>query len=300
MQLIRHRPGAPLDAYIECFWWSRRDQVENHSEHMLPSGGAQLIFALHETPLVCRNASIPTHSTIWSRSIVHGPQWGYFQTGAKPAGMVAGVAFRPGAAGAILGVPIAELTDRHISIETLWGARGTILREKLLEAGSALKVFRVLEKELTARLARPLLIHPAIAEALAVRASGWTHSRVADIQRDVGYSPKHFIALFRAAVGITPKHYYRVKRFNAVLRRIASHADETLADLATSTGYSDQRRHSNSIPAARRPQRPASPSQSNHCQRLQHQVKILQDMVNSKCDIGRAMLIICGVLQRTY
>jgi AraC-like DNA-binding protein len=240
MQLIRHRPAAPLDAYIECLWWSRRDQAENSGEHMLPSGSAQLILALHETPIICRPNAASSRSIVWSRGIVHGPQWSYYQSCAKPSGVVAGVAFRPGVAGAILGIPIAELTDRHIPIDALWGARGNDLREQLLAAASPTRVFRVLEGELIARLERPLLIHPAIAQALAVQSSGWAHSRVADIQRDVGYSPKHFIALFRAAVGLTPKHYYRVKRFNTVLRHIAANADESLADLAASTGYSDQ------------------------------------------------------------
>ena len=240
MQLIRHRPAAPLDAYVECLWWSRRDQAEDSGEHMLPSGSAQLILTLHEAPIICRPNAASPRSTVWSRGIVHGPQWSYYQSGVKPPGVVVGVAFRPGGAGAILGVPITELTDRHIPIDALWGARGNGLREQLLAAGSPTELFRVLERELTARLERPLLIHPAIAQALAAHTNGWTHSRVADIQRDIGYSPKHFIALFRAAVGLTPKHYYRVKRFNAVLRRIAANADESLADLAASAGYSDQ------------------------------------------------------------
>ena len=240
MQLIRHRPAAPLDAYVEWLWWSRRDQAENSGEHMLPSGSAQLIFALHETPIICRPHGASPHLTVWSRGIVHGPQWSYYQSVSKPPGVVAGVAFRPGVAGAVLGVPIAELTDRHVPIDAIWGARGDKLREQLLAAGSPINVFRVLERELAARLERPLLIHPAVAQALAVHSNAWPFARVADIQRQVGYSPRHFIALFRAAVGLTPKHYYRVKRFTAVLRRLAANGDENLADLAASAGYSDQ------------------------------------------------------------
>jgi AraC-like DNA-binding protein len=101
-------------------------------------------------------------------------------------------------------------------------------------------VFHVLEQELMARLKRPLLIHPAIAHALAPHATGWPHSRVMDIQRETGYSPRHFIALFRAAVGLTPKHYYRVKRFTAALQSLASNGGMNLANLAASLGYSDQ------------------------------------------------------------
>jgi AraC-like DNA-binding protein len=93
---------------------------------------------------------------------------------------------------------------------------------------------------LSARLQGPLLMHPAIAQALALRAGGWGSSRVAEIQRQTGYSPRHFIALFRAAVGLTPKHYYRVKRFTTALRGLAGGNAKGLADLADSAGYSDQ------------------------------------------------------------
>ncbi len=54
MQMCRYRPAPPLDRYIECFWWSHRDGPQDHSEHMLPSGGAQLLFALHEMPILYR------------------------------------------------------------------------------------------------------------------------------------------------------------------------------------------------------------------------------------------------------
>jgi AraC-like DNA-binding protein len=240
MRLIHYRPAVPLDSYVECFWWSRRDTPESTWEYMLPSGNAQMIFALHESPIVC----LPTLSCkapiVWSRGVVHGPQWNYFVSGPKPCGAVAGVSFRPGAAGVVLGVPITEITDRHVTINELWGARGPALRERLLQAGAPSAVFRILEQELTERLKRPLLIHPAIAYALDPHVNGWVPRRVRDIQRETGYSSRHFIALFRAAVGLTPKHYFRVKRFTAVLQRLAASNKASLADIASSVGYSDQ------------------------------------------------------------
>jgi len=46
--------------------------------------------------------------------------------------------------------------------------------------------------------------------------------------------------LFRSAIGLALKHYFRIKRFTAVLQRLASGNAETLADVAASAGYSDQ------------------------------------------------------------
>jgi AraC-like DNA-binding protein len=243
---------------------------------MLPSGGAQLIFTLHEVSIVCNQPATATPLT-WSRGIVHGPQSSYYESGAKPAGCIVGVAFRPGAAGAILGAPITDFTDRHVTIDAMWGHRGEELREKLLAADGPRAVFGVLERELTKRLLLPLKIHPAVAHALGYHRDAWSPVRVADVQRAAGYSPRHFVALFRAAVGLTPKHFYRVKRFTTVLRRLADGYSEGLADLAGSAGYSDQahltrefREFAGITPTQYRPRNRESP----HHQAVQASIRI--------------------------
>ncbi|HEY0749145.1 MAG TPA: helix-turn-helix domain-containing protein [Steroidobacteraceae bacterium] len=240
MQLMRYRPAPPLDRFIECFWWSHRDEPQEHSEHMLPSGAAQLLFALHKTPILCRPSAFG-NSMSWSGSIVHGPQSSYYVSGAKPKGDAVGVSFRPGAAGAVLGVPMAELADSHVPLDAIWGAQGVDLQHRLLSAVEPKEIFRILEQSLSARIHRPLLIHPAIAHALASHPVDVSSpSRVAEVQRASGFSPRHFIALFHAAVGLNPKHYYRIRRFNCAVRSMAAGGGQGLGDIAAATGYSDQ------------------------------------------------------------
>lgn len=239
MQLIRYRPAAPLDRYVECFWWSCREEPQDFGEHMLPTGRAQLIFLLHETPVLCRPPA--GRPLAWHGSVVHGPQSGYFRAGAKPAGAAVGVSFRPGAAGALLGAPVHELLDRHVGLDALWGARALELRQQLLDAASPPQMFRILETGLSARIHRCLLMHPAIACALApYPTSGVPPQTVAGLQRASGYSPRHFAALFRAAVGLTPKHYLRIRRFNAAAAALAAAGGPELSELAVACGYADQ------------------------------------------------------------
>jgi len=206
---------------------------------MLPSGRAQLVFALQEAPILCWS-SAGAEPIVWSGGMVHGPQWSYYVAGPKPRGAAAGISFRPGAAGAVLGAPLSELADHHVPLDALWGARGPELHERLLTAAHPTAVFRLLEQSLGAGIQRPLLMHPAVAHALASCLPTCLPARVTDIRRAAGYSPRHFIALFRAAVGLTPKHYYRIQRFNDVVRRLAAGSGAPLADIALASGYSDQ------------------------------------------------------------
>jgi AraC-like DNA-binding protein len=237
MQMSRYRPAPPLDRYIECFWWSHRDEPQDDSEHMLPSGGAQLLFALHETPILCRPAE---DSIAWSGSIVHGPQSSYYVAGPKPRGGIVGVSFRAGAAGAVLGASMTELADRHVALDAIWGSRAVDIHHKLMSAAEPKAMFRILEQSLSARIHRPLLIHPAVAHALAAPPADGSPARVAEAQQASGYSPRHFISLFRSAVGLNPKHYYRIRRFNATLRSMAAGGRQGLGDIAAAAGYSDQ------------------------------------------------------------
>jgi AraC-like DNA-binding protein len=240
VQLIRYRPAPPLDRYIEWLWWSYRDRPQAHGEHMLPSGCAQLVFLLHEQAVVCRPSASP-EPLAWTGSVVHGPQSSYFRTAAKPKGAAVGVSFRPGAAGAVLGVPLNEFADRHVGLDAVWGARATDLRQRLMGAVSPQQLFRILETDLCARIHRPLLMHPAIAHALASHPSaGTSPATVTSLARASGYSPRHFIALFRAAVGVAPKHYYRIRRFNAAASSLAAADAAALSQIAATHGYADQ------------------------------------------------------------
>jgi AraC-like DNA-binding protein len=233
--VIRHRPAAPLNAAVDCIWWSNRSDDSRVSEHMLPTGTAHLIFSLHDAPITWAPPGRHNDLRSWTRGIVHGPQSSYYVTGPKPKGRVIGVSFQAGMAGAILGVPLDELQDRHICIEDLWGSRANELRERLATAPSPQAAIDVLERDLIARLHRPLLLHPAVAQALRPALG----VRVTEIQQRSGYSPRHFIELFRSNVGLAPKQFYRIQRFSTALASIAR-GRMPLVDVAIASGYSDQ------------------------------------------------------------
>jgi AraC-like DNA-binding protein len=244
------RPGPPLGEYVECFWHYDGFARSHRSERALPTGTVDLVFNMRED----RIRSLPG-------AVVSGAYSEYFTIDTSLPSMTVGVHFRPGGAAPFLGVPAGELRDRHVALEDVWGAGARALRERLLEARTAEARFELLEVALLARArSRPLLMHPAVAHAIARVSADPSIARVERVREETGYGAKRFIELFRDAVGLTPKVYSRVARFGAVVERLARGERVEWADVAVAGGYYDQphlnrefRRFAGVTPTAYRP-----------------------------------------------
>lgn len=61
-----------------------------------------------------------------------------------------------------------------------------------------------------------------------------------DVTAAVGLSEKRFIERFKSEVGVTPKRYCRLLRFQQVVATAHALRDADWADVAVSCGYTDQ------------------------------------------------------------
>jgi AraC-like DNA-binding protein len=129
------------------------------------------------------------------------------------------------------------VAEQHVELAELWGDDGRVLRERLLEAPSPAAALRTVERVLLARAAGSLDPDHALRFAVAALESG---ASVAQVRDRLGLSVRAMLRAFRDAVGLTPKVYARVRRFQRVLGKAAPAVEPDWADLATSCGYYDQ------------------------------------------------------------
>jgi transcriptional regulator GlxA family with amidase domain len=138
-------------------------------------------------------------------------------------------------------MPAVELHDRDVDLATLWGrVLAEEVRARVLGSTSACEMVEVLDEVLCRRRRDRDDMHSAVAWAVAAFQrvdAPWT---VAQVVERIGMSHRRFIALFHDTVGLTPKRFSRLQRFQAVLRGAPMHAELTWADLAAACGYSDQ------------------------------------------------------------
>lgn len=146
------------------------------------------------------------------------------------------VHFKPGGAAPFLG-SLGDLADAHAGLEALWGRSAAELRERLCACDTPAGRFAVLEQVLIARLARAPGRHRAVPTALA--AFEQPEARVRDVAAQVGFCQRRFIQMFAAEVGLTPKLYGRVRRFQRARGMVRPGAPPEWARVAVACGYFD-------------------------------------------------------------
>lgn len=240
MRFSSVKPTELLADFVDNLWLYEGYQAEHVNERILPTGTMELVINLRENELRIYDAEQPNLCTRFSGAVVSGAYWKGFVSDTAEEAFIMGIHFKPGGAFPFLGVPADEFADMHVDLETLWGASAMLLREQLCEASTAAERFQLLEKALISHLFRPMEHHYAVSTAIELFGRQIAVT-VRDAARNVGLSERRFIQIFKAEIGVTPKLFSRVQRFQrarAMIHRQEKTAD--WADISMECGYFDQ------------------------------------------------------------
>jgi AraC-like DNA-binding protein len=239
MPLTCRKPKPPLDQFVECFWLSLGYSPSHQLERVLPTGTVELVFDLRNDRIRIFDDEFDEDGRWLSGAVVTGAQSRYFVLETSQQAFVVGVHFRPGGAAPFFQLPLGEIMDQHVSLEDLWGKAAHELRERLQDAKTPSSIFALLEDALLERLREPPH-HRLVALAIQQISVGSTSVRVREVSDSTGYSQKRFIRLFHNQVGLTPKLFGRVQRFQWLLDQINRGANVDWVRVALDAGYFDQ------------------------------------------------------------
>jgi AraC-like DNA-binding protein len=237
----RHRvPRPPLDAFIASIWLFRDEPRPHALERVLPTGAAQLIVNLKEDRTRLYDPERPDRYVSTAGTILAGVQSRYQIIDTSEQEYVAGVAFRPGGTAAFLRSPAYETRDTDTPLESLWGRQRTAdLREQLLERSDPDAQLDAIETALRPTL-RPTRVHPAVAFALTAFDRNPLTTKIGVVTDAIGMSAKRFIERFKAQVGVSPKRYCRIRRFQRAFARAHRGHPLDWPQVALDCGYCDQ------------------------------------------------------------
>ena len=233
-----HAPPPPLAGLVDYFW-SLTDAPEHSRERVIPSGTIEIVFNLHEDEFrIERPADGGEQSARFRGAIVSGPYGRAFGVETRAHASIVGVHFKPGGAAGVLGPPVGALADTHVELEALWGRRAIELRERLSAAADPAQRFAILEQAMIGALSPSVEMRGEV--AFALDGLGAPGVAIGAVAREVRLSHRRFIQLFTERVGMTPKRYAKVRRFQRALDRLNGDAAPAWAQVALECGYFDQ------------------------------------------------------------
>src|SRR5260370_4382940 len=152
-----------------------------------------------------------------------------------------GVFFQSGQEFAFTQVPASELTDQIVALQDLWGAAGSEVPEALCETDATARIDR-LKAALLGRIGEEqgqtvTFNAPGLA-AWVLRGSG--RLTVQDLADAAGVSRQHLTRVFRERIGVPPKLYCRLARFQSGLAYAGCGKHVNWAGAALDMGYADQ------------------------------------------------------------
>jgi AraC-like DNA-binding protein len=241
MLYLTHIPGPPLNEFIELLWFYDGFPARTHKkERLMPDGSVELVINLKQDEARIYDRDDLEKCERMPGTLLCGPHSNFFVIDTAEQDSVIGIHFKPGGAFPFFKAPASELHNLHVSLEDLWGAEAGLLRERLLETPTPREKLQVLEECLVARAFKPLERHRAVNFALALFRNIHTAPAMSQVSDQIGISSRRFIQLFSDQVGLTPKLFCRVRRFQRVLQAIYRGGEFDWVDLAAGCGYFDQ------------------------------------------------------------
>jgi AraC-like DNA-binding protein len=151
-----------------------------------------------------------------------------------------GVHFKPWGPAPFLPMPAAELCDRPVTLEDVWG-RSTVaaLRDRLATAAGPHEMLTLLEDQLM-RLVCETAGLGLVRHTSSVIAAATGAVAIGDLSVAAGVSSTHLAQRFKEVVGVTPKRLARTYRFTATVLAIDPAGPVDWLELAGRAGYYDQ------------------------------------------------------------
>lgn len=235
MAHLARLPRPPLSFAIALLWYQDVVPGQFGPELVLPSGTAELVIEL--------GPSARTSAT----GIVCGPHSTYFHLHRPSiAHAVVGAHFHPGGIRWLLNahghraVSPHALSNQVVSLEDIWGREAILLHERLMHVDAPSDRLQLFEQVLQQRLDLGVCADRAIAAAVPLLQHTHNSRPVAMVAEQLGYSVRRLQQQFHETVGLTPKLFHRLSRFQSVLQTIDGLTNVDWSVLALAHGYFDQ------------------------------------------------------------
>jgi AraC-like DNA-binding protein len=244
MFYLEHAPNPLLQSCVRTLWYCRAPGIAHRRERVLPNGCMEIVITLSRNYLTDCGAGGLTDGRL-PAAIVVGARTRCGVVDTADMEELIGVAFQPGGFPRLFRERADALSEQTIDLADVWGQSNLI--DRLRDAATPIDKLRTLDVLLTEICDRGKDHSPLLAQSLYLFAEKGLS--VAECARSVGVSARRLSEVFRERVGLSPKVWCRIGRFQMALAALYRGADVRWSELALDCGYYDQSHFANDFHA---------------------------------------------------
>ena len=232
-------PPHPLDKHVHSLIYFK-DFIPQHTvERLVPTGHTFLVFELDGiTRHTFDNETLQPNNT-YTQAWVSGCHRDYISISAHENAEMLAIQFHAAGMAPFINMSADELSGRVVAANEIFGDIVLQLRDNLISASTPDDKFNLCNDWLLQHLQED---NTPPEELLAFIGQLQTEpvTNLDSMITAYPHTQQHLIRQFKTFVGITPKYYQRILRFNDILARIQHREKVAWSAIAYSCGFSDQ------------------------------------------------------------
>ncbi len=243
MILQVHTPTFPLHKFVDHFIYYEGFNPVHRMDRFLPDGNAEFIIELTGNAKHIYDNETLTELQTFRHAWVSGVRTQPITIPSGRDSRMLIVAFKQGKARPFYDFPMTELADLVVDADLVFGRKIRTLREQLLHSNSIRQMFVLVENFLLGQAGDALHANTpsqCVEYAVSNIMNQPTIPGFQQLSAQIGYSQKHFIDLFKQQVGVPPKQYLKIMRFQKAIQEIENNKSIQWSSIAAESGFYDQ------------------------------------------------------------
>ena len=228
-----------FEKYISNLLYHKDYFPQHEKDKYLPDGTINIIFELTDNPKYIYDNKTgklkQKCSDVWFSGVLKD-----FITISSHHEEMMVLVFKPGAGFPLVHTSVSKYTNSVVPAEEVFGESILKLFQELKLPTISEEKFLAIERWLDNQLNPDDFYLEVIRYAIEAIENSPTQINLSKLSEKLGYSQKQFIQLFKKYVGITPKQFHRIVRFNEILSAVENGEELSWTIVAADCGYFDQ------------------------------------------------------------
>ncbi|WP_028778496.1 AraC family transcriptional regulator [Shimazuella kribbensis] len=222
-------PSEDLKKYISCYWTMDYHPSEVRKLHrIIPDACVDIIFNLNS-------------NSVAEAAFLTGLMTEFEIVNLTNSYSLLGIRIFADTAHHFLKHPIAEWSTRHVMLEDIYGDAILSTIEEIVTISSRSKMMEKIENELRKWLRyNKQKVNHLLNISIQYMYEYQGNLSISSLAKKINYSERSIRRTFQELLGVCPKEFINIIRFQNTLRGLYTNPTKRLTDLASTYGYYDQ------------------------------------------------------------